>query len=356
MMNSDFWRKKKVLVTGHTGFKGGWLSLWLNELGCETFGYALRPPTNPSLFDEASLGEILAGSIADVCSLDDLSSAIDSAAPDIIIHMAAQSVVLDSYTNPVYTYATNVMGTVHLLESVRKTGVRCTIVNVTTDKVYENVGQDKGYEESDRLGGSDPYSNSKACSEFVTAAYRQSYFPVSEIDKHGVAIATARAGNVVGGGDWTPWQLIPDVMASFREGNKVTLRHPDAIRPWQHVLDCLSGYLTLANRLHSDPEGYSGEWNFGPATNDRYSVADVVETLARYWGIADGWELDDRSHSHEAATLSLDSSKAREQLQWQPKLTTGMALEWVANWYKSYFSSGFARELCRGQIEQYMAL
>jgi len=240
-------------VTGHTGFKGSWLSLWLNYLGAEVHGYALTPPTNPSLFELAEIDEFVDGSISDVGCLSKLTNSIESFSPELIIHMAAQSVVLDSYENPVFTYATNVMGTVHLLEAVRQTGISTTIVNVTTDKCYENIGKESGYKESDRLGGRDPYSNSKACSEMVSAAYRESFFPVNEIEKHGVALATARAGNVVGGGDWTPWQLIPEVMKSFSNGEQVVLRHPDATRPWQHVLDCLSGYLLLAEKLSLDP-------------------------------------------------------------------------------------------------------
>jgi len=343
-------------VTGHTGFKGSWLSLWLNCLGAEVHGYALSPPTDPSLFELAEIDDFVDGSISDVGCLSELTNSIESFSPEFIIHMAAQSVVLDSYKNPVFTYATNVMGTVHLLEAVRQTGISTTIVNVTTDKCYENKGKEPGYKESDQLGGRDPYSNSKACSELVSAAYRESFFPVSRFEEHGVALATARAGNVVGGGDWTRWQLIPEIVKSFINGEQVVLRHPDAIRPWQHVLDCLSGYLLLAEKLSLDPVGFSGEWNFGPADKSNQSVADVVETLALYWGVENPWISDVREHSHEEATLNLDSSKANECLAWTPRLSIGTALRWVVDWHKGYMDSASARELCRSQIGEYMSL
>ena len=263
-MNSEFWQGRRVLVTGHTGFKGSWLCLWLREMGADVHGYALKPPTDPSLFDVANVAELVNSNLGDVCNLHELNQVVAASKPDIIIHMAAQSVVLDSYDDPVFTYATNVMGTVNILEAVRKTGRGATVVNVTTDKCYENFGRTSGYKESDRMGGHDPYSNSKACSELVSAAYRSSYFPPDRIQDHGVALATARAGNVVGGGDWTPWQLVPEVIKSLSNSEKVVLRNPNATRPWQHVLDCLAGYLTLAEKLNQDPAAYSGEWNFGP--------------------------------------------------------------------------------------------
>lgn len=355
-MNYSFWHNRRVLITGHTGFKGSWLCLWLNLLGAKVYGYALDPPTDPNLFELAEIDEIVTGSIGDIDCLSQLTNIIESSSPEFIIHMAAQSVVLDSYEDPISTYATNVMGTVHLLEAVRQTGISTTIVNVTTDKCYENIGVESGYKESDKLGGRDPYSNSKACSELVSAAYRESYFPPDEFVKHGVALATARAGNVVGGGDWTPWQLIPEVMNSFSRGEKVVLRHPGAIRPWQHVLDCLSGYLLLAEKLSLNPADFSGAWNFGPADKDNHSVADVVDILALHSGIENPWICDTKEHSHEEATLNLDSSKANEYLAWKPRLSIDMALSWVVEWNKDYKGSESVRELCHRQIKDYMSL
>ncbi len=353
-MNTEFWRDRRVLITGHTGFKGSWLCLWLDMLGAKVCGYALEPPTDPCLFRLAAIDELVDSTIGDIADLAKVSSLIISFAPDIIIHMAAQTVVLDSYENPVETYATNVLGTVHILEAVRRAGLRCSIVNVTTDKCYENRGWTAGYKESDRLGGRDPYSNSKACSEFVSHAYRESFFPVAQVGEHGVIVASARAGNVVGGGDWTPWQLIPDVVTALSHDEKVILRHPDAIRPWQHVLDCLSGYLTLAEKLSTDPEEFSGGWNFGPADGDARPVSYVVETIGKRWGVDDPWVLDQGTHSHEEPLLMLDSTRANEILGWHPRLTLDSALEWVADWYMAFLADGQAREISRDQISHYL--
>jgi CDP-glucose 4,6-dehydratase len=269
--------------------------------------------------------------------------------------MAAQSVVLDSYNDPVETYRTNVLGTAHILEAIRLAGIKCSFVNVTTDKCYENRGRSVPYKESDRLGGRDPYSNSKACSEFVTSAYRESFFPAGKIVEHGVSVSSARAGNVVGGGDWTPWQLIPDVALAMSRGEKVVLRHPDAIRPWQHVLDCLSGYLTLAEKQSVQPAEYLGEWNFGPAEEDAKSVAYVVEKIAEHWGVDDPWTTGSKAYAHEEPVLQLDSTKANETLGWRPRLPLDVAIEWVADWYQNFFNGGDARELCQRQIRQYQS-
>ena len=248
-MNTQFWRHKRVLITGHTGFKGSWLSLWLNSVGAHVSGFALTPPSEPSLYELARVDETVRSTIGDIRDLASLQRVVETAAPEVIFHMAAQSVVLSSYEAPVDTYSTNVMGTVHVLESLRRAGGRSTVVNVTTDKCYENKGWVWGYREDDRLGGHDPYSNSKACAELVAQAYRDSFFPPDDLARHGVGLASARAGNVIGGGDWTPHQLIPAAVAALLQGASVVLRHPEATRPWQHVLDCLSGYFLWHLRL-----------------------------------------------------------------------------------------------------------
>jgi CDP-glucose 4,6-dehydratase len=267
--------------------------------------------------------------------------------------MAAQSVVLVSYEAPVDTYSTNVMGTVHLLEAIRRTGGPCTIVNVTTDKVYENRGWVWGYREDDRLGGHDPYSNSKACAEHVAQAYRDSFFPLSEVERHRVGLASARAGNVIGGGDWTRHQLIPEAVEALQRGQSVVLRHPDATRPWQHVLDCLDGYISLAERLAGDPRAFSGEWNFGPADADSRPVSYIVETLAKHWGVAVPWTQDPGVHPHEAQELRLETRKAASRLGWRGCWPIDVALDMVARWYDGHHAGTPARTLCLEQIRRY---
>ena len=353
-MRTEFWRNKRVLVTGHTGFKGSWLSLWLQSVGADVTGYALRPPSDPSLYELARVDEVVRSTIGDVRELEHLQRVVETAAPDVIFHMAAQSVVLVSYEAPVDTYSTNVMGTVHVLEALRRAGGRCTVVNVTTDKVYDNRGWVWGYREHDRLGGHDPYSNSKACAELVAQAYRDSFFPSVEVARHGVALASARAGNVIGGGDWTPHQLIPAAVAALQQGQSVVLRHPEATRPWQHVLDCLHGYITLAQSLAADPQGFSGEWNFGPVDGDSRPVSYIVETLAKHWGVAVPWVHDTHVHPPEARELRLETRKAATVLDWRACWPIDIALEMVARWYDGHHAGTPARGLCLEQIQRYM--
>jgi len=353
-MDHAFWRNKRVLITGHTGFKGSWLGLWLNAMGAHVAGYALEPPSDPSLYVLAQVAEAVQSTIGDVRDLTKLERAVETAAPDVVFHMAAQSVVLLSYTAPVDTYSSNVMGTVHLLEAVRRTGSRCTVVNVTTDKCYENKGWVWGYREDDRLGGHDPYSNSKACAELVAQAYRDSFFPLAELERHGVGLASARAGNVIGGGDWTPHQLIPEAVAALRRGDSVVLRHPDATRPWQHVLDCLDGYVSLAEAVAGDPKSFSGEWNFGPADGDARPVSYLVETLAKHWGVAVPWTRDPQVHPPEAQVLRLETSKAAGRLGWRACWPIDAALDMVARWYDGHHAGTPARALCLEQIQRYM--
>lgn len=349
-MDLSFWKGRRVLITGHTGFKGAWLCIWLNQLGAEIYGYSLPPPTTPSLFETASVATIIADSVqADVSDLNRLEDTITRVSPEIVFHMAAQSLVRTSYLEPVETYATNVMGTVNLLEAIRRKGksVRATIV-VTSDKCYENQEWLWGYRENEPLGGGDPYSSSKACAEIISAAYRKS-FP-----EHCSTVATVRAGNVIGGGDWAPDRLIVDAVLAFSSNKPVHIRFPEAIRPWQHVLDALHGYLLLAMNLVDQGREFSGGWNFGPADSDTRSVGWVVSKMAEFWGGGAKWEPEARSLLPEARMLRLDSSKARSHLSWHSSLELDEALRWVVDWYKEfYFSPGEALTLCRGQVEKF---
>jgi CDP-glucose 4,6-dehydratase len=354
-MNPTFWQDKRVLITGHTGFKGSWLCLLLNALGARVAGYALEPPTDPSLSALARIDQVVDSTIGDIRDLAALTARVKLFQPEILLHMAAQSVVLRSYDDPIETYATNVVGTVSTLEAVRRAGRSCTVVNVTTDKCYENRNWVWGYRETDVLGGRDPYSNSKACAELVGQSFRDSFFPLSRFADHGVAIASARAGNVIGGGDWTPRQLIPDAMEAFLQGKPVVLRHPRAIRPWQHVLDCLAGYLTLSEKLASDPQTFSGGWNFGPAESDTRSVSYVVEKLGSFWNLQPSWTQDPVEHGHEERQLRLDVSKAAAVLAWRGRLGIDDALSWVASWYRAFHGGADARDLCQKQIGEYLA-
>jgi CDP-glucose 4,6-dehydratase len=355
-MQSGFWHGRRVLITGHTGFKGAWLCLLLHRLGAQVSGYALAPPTTPSLYERAGIDALVHSTLGDVRDLALLTRVVTETAPEVLIHMAAQSVVLTSYEDPVDTYATNVMGTVNLLEAVRRSGCPMTVVNVTTDKAYRNEGWVWSYRENDALGGRDPYSNSKACAELVAQAFRQSFFPVDAFDDHRVAIASARAGNVIGGGDWTAHQLVPAVVEACAAGRPVELRNPSAIRPWQHVLDCLRGYLTLAQHLATDPAKHSGEWNFGPATDDVFTVAQVTEALAPHWNLSPPWTTAAASHPHEELELRLDSSKAQRLMRWRCLLPTAQALEWVARWYRRTQAGEGARAVCDDQIDGFLAL
>ena len=355
-ISPEFWENRRVLVTGHTGFKGSWLCMYLHLLGSKIRGFALEPPTNPSLYELADLHEIIESTIEDVRNYSALCDEIKTFSPDVIIHMAAQSVVLDSFANPLESYTTNVMGTVNLLESIRQSKSSCIVVNVTTDKCYKNEGLDVSFKETDPLGGHDPYSSSKACSELVTSAYRDSYFPPQAFETHHVAIASARAGNVIGGGDWTPKQLIPDTIKALESRDQVCLRHPQAIRPWQHVLDCLSGYLLLAEKLYDDPLTYSGAWNFGPTENDSITVSEVVEILARTWGADNIWKQDQASYDQEEPVLKLNASKSKKLLGWHTRLSVAQALEWITLWHKETDQGVSTRTICETQIRKYLEI
>lgn len=355
-MNPAFWHGKRILLTGNTGFKGSWLSLWLQSMGAHVVGYALAPPTHPSLFEVAGVGKGMTSVIGDIRDLAKLQAVFADHRPEIVIHMAAQALVRSSYQNPVETYSTNVMGTVHLLEAVRNTPGVKAVVNVTTDKCYENREWNWGYRENEPMGGFDPYSNSKGCAELVSSAYRSSFFNASHHAQHGVALATARAGNVIGGGDWALDRLIPDILGAFEQGRMVDIRHPHAIRPWQHVLEPLRGYLTLAERLFEEGPGFAEGWNFGPNDEDARPVAWIVEQMAALWGSDAQWRIDAGAHPHEATYLKLDISKARSRLAWHPALRLDAALALIIDWSKQRLAGADMRQLTLAQIHTYQTL
>jgi CDP-glucose 4,6-dehydratase len=356
MPDREYWKGRRVFLTGHTGFKGSWLSLWLNVLGANVTGYALSPPTEPNLFGQASIAGLVRSICADVRDFARLKSAIAECRPDVVIHMAAQSVVRRGYEDPVETYSSNVMGTVHLFEAVRQLNMPCVVVNVTSDKCYDNREWVWGYRENDALGGQDPYSNSKACAELVTSAFRSSYFSAEAFDRHRVAIASARAGNVIGGGDWTANQLIPDLMRSFLAGQPCLIRNPSATRPWQFVLEPLRGYLLLAERLSEDPNHFASAWNFGPSDEDEKPVSWIADELVRLWGKQASWVRDKAHYPHETYLLKLDASKAHSDLAWYPALPLSSSLHWIVTWYRAFEGGEDLGKLCEAQIEEYEAL
>lgn len=350
----DFWRGKRVFVTGHTGFKGSWLCLWLQKLGAEVTGYALPPPTNPSLFEAAGVSECMHSHLGDIRQGEELARVLTEARPEFVFHLAAQPLVRHSYTHPVETYSTNVMGTVHLLEAVRQTPSVRSVIVVTSDKCYENREWPWGYREIDPMGGYDPYSNSKGCAELVVSAYRSSYFNPSSYQEHRVGLASARAGNVIGGGDWAADRLVPDVVRAVSAGQAVRIRNPHAIRPWQHVLEPLSGYLLLAQRLYEQGPAFAQGWNFGPADDDAQPVSWIVDRVTALWGDGASWELEGGEHAHEANYLRLDCSKARAELHWQPKWRLGQALERTVEWYRAAECCDDMRQFTLDQIEAYV--
>jgi CDP-glucose 4,6-dehydratase len=352
VITSDaFWQGRRVLVTGHTGFKGSWLSLWLHRLGARVTGYALDPPTSPSLFELAGVVSTLASRIGDLDNYAVLRRVVQESQPEIVFHLAAQPLVRAGYEDPASTYRTNVLGTVHLLQAVRETsGVRA-VVNVTTDKCYQNREWDWGYREIDPLGGFDPYSSSKACSELVTDSFRQAF-----IADGGIGLASARAGNVIGGGDWGQDRLLPDLFRAFEAGQPAMIRRPRAVRPWQHVLEPLSGYLLLARQLLDQGSTFAEAWNFGPDEADAQPVRYLVERITALWGEGARWQVDESPHPHEANVLRLDCAKARTRLGWRPRLDLDTALAWTVAWHKACGKGSDLRRVCESQIEQYEAL
>lgn len=350
VVNPKFWKDKRVFLTGHTGFKGSWLTLWLASMGAKVTGYALVPNTSPNLYNVLSLDGLIEKShISDIRNLGSLQKAMHDADPEIVIHMAAQPLVRYSYENPIETYAVNVMGTAHVLEAARSiSSIRATVI-VTTDKCYENREWDKGYVEEDAMGGYDPYSSSKGCAELVTAAYRRSFF-----SEHPNAIASARAGNVIGGGDWSADRIIPDAIKAFESQQPLLIRNPNAIRPWQHVLEPLSGYLVLAQALYENGAAFEGAWNFGPDDKDARSVKEVVNILIQSWKNEASWKQDGSPQPHEANFLKLNCNKAKQELCWTPKWSLEEAIDSIARWNAGFTKKGDMRTFSLGQINSYL--
>lgn len=353
VMQGAFWQGRKVLVTGHTGFKGSWLSLWLSAAGARVAGYALECSTTPSLYEAARVGSRIHSTIGDVRDAGHLRKAMDEAAPEVVFHLAAQSLVRESYRAPVDTYATNVLGTVHCLEAARRCASVRAVVVATSDKCYENLGRGAGYVETDRLGGDDPYSSSKACAELVGAAYAASFFAGPGT----AGVATVRAGNVIGGGDWAAERIVPDAMRAFSAAQALKVRHPGFVRPWQHVLEPLAGYLLLAERLcGAEGKAFATAWNFGPPEDEARPVSWIAAQLAARWGEGASWKAEGQDALHEAAMLKLDCSRAKARLGWSPRLPLESALDWTVEWYRAHARGEDVAALALGQIARYERL
>ena len=353
-MNRQFWRGKRVFLTGHTGFKGGWLALWLADMGAEVHGYALTPPAEPNLFTIANIQARLARStIADIRDAAALAQAMQVAQPDIVLHLAAQPLVRYSYVAPVETYTVNVMGTVNLLEAVRQIPSVKAVVNVTTDKCYENREWVWPYRENEAMGGHDPYSSSKGCAELITNAYSRSYFDADNYKENGVSLASVRAGNVIGGGDWATDRLVPDCMRSLAQNKPIVIRYPDAVRPWQHIVDLLYGYLLLTQRLYQDGSVFEGGWNFGPNYEEAKPVRWIVDQLTEMWGSSCSWTVEQGNKPYEANFLKLDCSKAKSILGWYPQWGLNISLKKTVEWYKALKDQQYMRNIITGQIRSH---
>jgi CDP-glucose 4,6-dehydratase len=349
VMDLLFWKGRRVFMTGHTGFKGSWLCLWLKHLGAEVTGYALAPPTDPAMFEVADVQRTLKQSIyGDIRDLPFFMDSMQKAQPEIVIHMAAQPLVRDSYTDPVLTYSTNVMGTVNMLEAVRNTPSVKAVLNITTDKCYENNEWVWGYRENEPMGGHDPYSSSKGCAELVSSAYRKSFLQLA-----GIALATARAGNVIGGGDWANDRIIPDAMRAFMKKEVLMVRNPNATRPWQHVLEPLAGYLMLCQKLVEEPNAYAQAWNFGPGDEDAKSVSTLADIMVKCWGDTAAWQPFEGEHPHEANYLKLDCSKAKKFLNWHPQWNLERSLDETVLWYKAWHNQTDMQDFSFNQIKSY---
>ena len=352
VLNKSFWKNRKVLITGHTGFKGSWLSLWLQNMGAQVIGVSLEPPTSPSLYNQAKVSECMISLRADIRDLDKMNAIFHEYKPEIVFHLAAQPLVRYSYNEPVETYQTNVMGTLHILEAIRNIDTVRSAVMITTDKCYENREWEWGYRESDPMGGHDPYSSSKGCAELLIDSYRKSFF-----EKNGsTAIASVRAGNVIGGGDWAEDRLIPDIIRAVESDEDVHIRNPNAIRPWQHVLEPLSGYIELAEKLFESKQEFADAWNFGPEDKDVKPVQWIVEKIINIWGNDAAWSVDNGEHPHEANYLKLDCSKAHTKLNWWPKWSLDVALEKIIEWHKAEQNNSDMKQFTLEQIESYMQL
>ncbi|MDB4302845.1 CDP-glucose 4,6-dehydratase [bacterium] len=349
---ASFWKGKKVYLTGHTGFKGSWLSLWLQNMGALVKGYSLDVNTTPALFSQANIAEEMESEIGDIRNLEQLTKSMVSFSPDILIHMAAQPLVRLSYQEPVDTYTTNVIGTVNVLEAARKCPNLKAIVSVTTDKCYENKEWEWGYRENEPMGGHDPYSSSKGCAELVTSAYRRSFFSSEDT----ASLASARAGNVIGGGDWAEDRLIPDILRAFEKSEPVVIRNPLSTRPWQHVLEPLSGYLVLAQELYLNGDEFAEGWNFGPDDKDCKPVSWILDKMVTYWGNNASWSLDKNNNPHEAGFLKLDCSKASNRLKWKPKLDLVQTIKLIVSWQEAYYDDKDMKDKCIKEINSFMKL
>ena len=347
MIDKVFWQGKRVFLTGHTGFKGSWLSLWLVSLGASVKGYALNPNTTPSLFNEAKVGRVIDSQIGDIRDQEALHESMTTFNPDVLIHMAAQPLVRYSYDSPIETYEVNVIGTAKVLEVARNCAKLKAIVNITTDKCYENDERSQGYKENDPMGGHDPYSSSKGCAELVTLAYRRSF-----LQDQGVSLASVRAGNVIGGGDWADDRLIPDILRSFEKNKPVVIRNPKATRPWQHVLEPLSGYLVLAQKMYNNHKEYAEGWNFGPREEDVKPVDWILDKMISKWPDS-SWELDQNSNPHEADFLKLDISKAESKLGWKPVWELSHTIDKIIGWHKAWLDRADMQTVCLEEIEEY---
>jgi CDP-glucose 4,6-dehydratase len=349
LMDKKFWKGKRVFLTGHTGFKGCWMSLWLSSLGAVVKGYSLSPVASPSLFQVANIEGVIDSTIGDIRDINKLKKSMVSFKPDIVIHMAAQPLVRYSYQNPVETYEVNVLGTVNVLEAARLCDNLKVIVNITTDKCYKNKEANISYKEDDPLGGYDPYSSSKGCAELITSSYRNSY-----MQSKGIGLASVRAGNVIGGGDWADDRLIPDILRAFEKNEPVSIRNPESVRPWQHVLEPLSGYIILAQKMYGNPDRYSEAWNFGPIDDDARPVSWILNRMINKWG-GSGWVTDKDSHPHEAMYLRLDISKAKKNLGWEPVWDLDEALDSIISWHHEYLCGKDMRSFSLDQIHKYQS-
>lgn len=348
-VSPEFWYGKKVFVTGHTGFKGGWISLWLQSMGAKVKGYSLEAPTQPSLFNVANVENNIESEIGDIRDTDKLNASVSNFDPDIIIHMAAQPLVRLSYKEPKETYSTNVMGSLNVFEAARIAKNLRVIINITTDKCYENREWEWGYRENEAMGGADPYSSSKGCAELLASAYRRSFFNAAD----GPVLASVRAGNVIGGGDWAEDRLIPDILRAFENGSPVIIRNPNSIRPWQHVLEPLSGYLVLAQYAWENGQKFADGWNFGPRDTDAQPVGNILNKMVALWGENASWQLDGLEQPHEAKYLKLDISKAQMHLKWKPRWNIDIALDKIVKWHKSWLNGIDMHEYCLKEIKEF---
>lgn len=345
MVNNEFWQDRKVFITGHTGFKGSWLSLWLQHMGAEVCGYSLDAPTEPNNFTTSSVSSEMLSIIDDTRNRDAVFRVMQQFQPEIVFHLAAQPLVRESYKDPFNTYETNVMGTLNVLDAARQTSSVMSTINVTTDKCYENREWAWPYRENEAMGGYDPYSSSKGCSELLTSAFRRSY---------NMPLASARAGNVIGGGDWADDRIVPDALRAWSENSTLTVRYPEAIRPWQHVLEPLGGYLQLAELVYKNPKKYSESWNFGPSEDDAKPVRYILDYMKESWGNDVSWKVDGENHPHEAHFLKLDISKAKTYLDWKPRWSLHQALDATIEWHKAWLNKQDMREITISQIDRYM--